>query len=342
MFILPNRPEKKNPLNDIVESLAPVAEKLVTKSHRSKLEQQLKNAGTPQDRAKAIESIMLSPHYEDKEKAVLERMFHQERQQAQQAELLQSIFNTPGAEGQGARESIGNMSDEQIAALTMQNPPLGQVVQRINESQQKLKTDQYKLIEPMEKEIYDTASQAKKSLNALDHMETLAKSGKISHPAWVAASEKLGIPWAVSDETNEYNKTMLEDMGNLTKKYGARPSMFALQTYLQSRPSIKITDEAKLPLIKRQKELAQMDMLSLEAWKQVRKENADPYTIRERHEERTNQLVDQYSEKLKRQWMKEDAQAKGEVLMEHPKYGLLNMRPDEVKAAEASGATIVR
>ena len=125
VFILPNRPEKENPLNNIIESLTPVAGKVVTGMHRTKLEKQLKSAKNPAERAAAIESIMLSPHYEDKEKATLERMFHQERQQAQQSELMQSIFGprgqeqqmepSQGAEMQQRPSSLADLGDEQIA-----------------------------------------------------------------------------------------------------------------------------------------------------------------------------------------------------------------------------------
>jgi hypothetical protein len=354
MFILPNRPEKKNPLNDIVESLAPVAEKLVTKSHRSKLEQQLKNAGTPQDRAKAIESIMLSPHYEDKEKAVLERMFHQERQQAQQAEMLQSIFNPQGqSQGgqsqrqEGAAGGVADLSDEQIASISMVNPQLAATVQHLKEGEQKKRIEEYKLIAPMEKEIYDKGRAAKQSLRSLSELERLNEKGDISHPLLAQASEKLGAPWLVSSDTNLFKKTMLEEMGNLKELFGARPSVFDVQMYLESMPTTAMTPDARRKLIKRKQQINEAALIEERAYKEAKKENPDPFTLRERASERAEEMIDQYLESVKKGWEQEDAEAakpkaseSGTTIMKFPDGSVRKVPKARVKEMEGHGGII--
>lgn len=379
VFILPERPTKPNPINQVVEALGTGAEAYAKikkekegKEERKKLEEALSGASTPQERQKAIESIMLSDKFQAPEKGHFERMIHQERAQAQQAELIQQLFGSPQmgmerkAEGgapweqntqadspweQGASSTqeqnsgegfrASDLNDQQIAALGLLNPQLAGTLQHMRESDRRSKVEDYKIIEPMEKEIFEREKNARNSLERFNQLQEINDRGNIDAPMWTQLAEHFNAPWLLSSDTSLFNSIMLEEMGGLKEMFGARPSIFDVQMFLQSMPTTKMTQATREKLIKRKIQLNKAALIEAEAYRLAKAENGDPTTLRERATTKANQMVDDYMNGLLKEWSKEDAAETGEVIMEHPKYGLLKVKPDEVKRAEASGARLV-
>lgn len=389
VFILPERPTKPNPINQVVEALGTGAEAYAKikkekegKEERKKLEEALSGASTPQERQKAIESIMLSDKFQAPEKGHFERMIHQERAQAQQAELIQQLFGSPQmgmerkAEGgapweqntqagspweqntqagspweqnasstqepnAGAGFRASDLNDQQIAALGLLNPQLAGTLQHMRESDRRSKVEDYKIIEPMEKEIFGREKTARNSLERFNQLKDLNARGNIDMPMWTQISEHFNAPWLLSSDTALFNSIMLEEMGGLKEMFGARPSIFDVQMFLQGMPTTKMTQATREKLIKRKIQLNKAALIEAEAYRLAKAENGDPTTLRERATTKANQMVDDYMNGLLKEWSKEDAAETGEVIMEHPKYGLLKVKPDEVKRAEASGARLV-
>lgn len=394
VFILPERPRKPHWANEILDEIKPSIMGLVADQQRGKLEQQLQMATTPEERSKAIDSIMLSKHFGGQEKGSIEKMLHQERAQAQQNQMLQSIFGDNsagmqpslmpremqsllqeqlGAQGQGQQSQdpmqqqqqpqqqqqqqpqggfLDHITNEKLAQLSMINPQLATQLQRMKEGEQKMRDaeqareiEEYKLREPLEKEMYEKKKSAQNSLRSLENLERLNEKGDMNNPVFAQMADKLGAKWALTADTIEFKKTVIEELSNLKAIFGARPSIFDVQTYLEGMPTTDMTQDSRRKLIERKKQLAQASMIEHEAYVLAKKEKADPTTLRERASEKADQMIDEYMHGLKQQWQVEDGrmpkQKAGGVRMKAPD-GKVYIVPDaKVKEMEAKGGKVV-
>lgn len=379
MFILPERPRKENPLNTIMETLSPIAQGYKSQKAKDKLENLLTKAKTPEERRNAIERIMLSPHYEPQEKSTLERMFHQERDREHKQGLMQMLFGMPNqAQGMGASgeaqgmgmgmpsqaqgmgmpseqaeapegamlnpspaPDLSNLSDEQLLQLSSMDANIGNTARQLRDASDKKKMDNYKILAPLEKEVYEKADASRKTLKTMDYLNDLEKSGKINNPAVATLLEKIGLPWLMNNETVAYKSAVLEEMDNLKKLFGARPTVLDVQMYLESLPNIKMNPSARKKILERKKDLAGVGLLSEKAFNEEMRANPSAIGFQQRYRDRAAKMADEALSDLKKSWIKEDFAEEGTALME--RNGKQFKVPlDQVKKAEESGAKVVR
>lgn len=234
-----------------------------------------------------------------------------------------------------------DLTDEQIMKLSVIDPAMGNTARQLKESNDKKKMENYKLIAPLEKEVYQRGDAARKSLQTMNYLEELENSGGINNPAISTLLEKVGMPWLMNNETIAYKSAVLEEMDNLKKLFGSRPTVLDVQMYLESLPNIKMNPEARKKIIQRKRQLANVALIDEQAFNAEMQENPNPIGFNQRYRELSEEMVDKALSELKDSWIKEDSDEEGMALVE--KNGQQFTVPkDQIKKAEASGARLVR
>jgi len=140
---------------------------------------------------------------------------------------------------QPRRFSPEQATSEQITALSSISPKLAKTVMDLKGASDKERIESYKMTKDYRDETTKGIKGYKQTVTRLNRMETLNEGGKLDSPLKAKFLENLGLDFAMSPESQEYNKLVNDFTKNARDYYGARVTNFELQRFLKMLPTLQ-------------------------------------------------------------------------------------------------------
>lgn len=158
------------------------------------------------------------------------------------------------------------------------------------------------------KDITEKAKLSRQTINDLDRMEELDKTGNLDGPGFDAWLTESGLDVATlrSPESQEFKKIAQNFLRNAKQYYGGRVSNFEVEQFLKTIPSLSQSPEGRKRVIANLKNIARADLEYNKALRDIIKENKGSIPldlaiqVDERVEKQAKKLADQFKKDLDR------------------------------------------
>lgn len=208
------------------------------------------------------------------------------------------------------------VSNEQLVALSLQDPNLAKVVQEQKNQIQKVATENRKEIRESFKDTKDYRSKTTSDfkevnlVNArLNRMEKLNETGKLAKPLTTAIAEKLNVPVALfgNPDSEEFDKLSKDLLKGIKTYFPGRINVVEVENFLKTIPTLMQSQEGRSRVINNIKLLSEPQLLQFDAMREITREAQStgqplPFDLEEvvleRIQPRLDEIVQQVSEGL--------------------------------------------
>lgn len=197
---------------------------------------------------------------------------------------------TPAKQPEKAKEAPRNRLAELLLSPRLspeQKLKVAALKQQKDIAQQKISAKEQEEVNKETKPVYDQIQKEYKAsrdtIKRLDLMEGLIKTGKLDSPGFVSNLKTLGhgifgmgidLSHALSPESQEFEKLSNDFIKNAKDYFGTRLTDADLKAFLKTIPTLSLTDEGKLRVMRNLREFADAAILKKQASDKVLKENA--------------------------------------------------------------------
>jgi len=185
--------------------------------------------------------------------------------------------------------------------------------------------------------LSEAAKAAKENLVNIERMEQLINTGKLSGPLKTKLLEKIGLEGSEyfnSKESQEFKKLSTDFLRNAKAIFGARVTQGEINRYLQTVPTLNISDEGKRAVIRNMRRYNEAAILRNDAKNAVISANngTPPHDL----ESRIEQLVSPQLDQLKREIFGESTEF--EELPDPSRYQGRKIRSDTGEVFQSDGS----
>lgn len=247
-------------------------------------------------------------------RAKMEGLSSQAKNQLQMQRLAQIQSILGGADVMGSdtdvdfldaaqeNPSTGEISNEQILAISQLDPNLAKIMQSQKDSSSKETATRFKETKDVRKSIVSQARAARENDMRLNRMSELNKEGKLISGLYNDSLKKLGIDFDTlkNPESIEFQKLSTDFLRNAKEIFGSRVTNFEIGTFLKAIPSLSQSPEGRDRVIRNLQLLNKGADFRLKAMKEVMKENkgVPPYDLDERIEEKVGPQLEEISKEF--------------------------------------------